>query len=256
MKLGLCGTVEQAALIKACGYDYIEMNLSALTALSEADFYRTVHTLERNGLPCLACNVFMPGSVRITGKNVDPDATRQYVQAALTRAEQIGAKLVVFGSSAARSIPGGFPAGTALLQMLDFSIMAAEIAADHDLFLALEPLAPTECNLINRVSEGWILMHAVNHPHFKLLADTYHMAIGQEDLSVLEHVGPDLYHVHTSTIGRKIPLDPDILPQRLLIQTLKSIGYDRTLSIEAGWRQDLETEAQEAQNLFRRLLAE
>ena len=95
MKLGLCGTVEQAALIKACGYDYIEMNLSALTALSEADFYRTVHTLERNGLPCLACNVFMPGSVRITGKNVDPDATRQYVQAALTRAEQIGAKLEI-----------------------------------------------------------------------------------------------------------------------------------------------------------------
>lgn len=257
MKLGFCGSIDQAAMIKDCGYDYIEMNLSSLAALSETDFTQTVRLLEKAGLPCLALNVFLPGTIRITGKDIDPVLIRQYVQKALARAGQIGAKTVVFGSSAARSIPAGFPAGQALRQVMDFAAVAAEIAAGHGIVLALEPLAPTECNLINRVGEAWILMHAIDHPHFKVLADYYHMAVGQEDLSVLEHAGTDLYHVHTATLhGRKIPLAQDILPQRLLVQSLKSIGYGRTLSIEAGCRANLDSEAREAQIMFRQLLAE
>jgi sugar phosphate isomerase/epimerase len=257
MKLGFCGGVDKAAEIKAWGYDYVELALAPLAALSDAAFAAARQTLCDSGLPCLACNVFLPGSVRVTGLAVDQAANRRYVEIALARAASLGAGVVVFGSSGARNLPTGLSGSQGLTQIIDFARMAAAIAEPLGITLVIEPLNATESNIINRVSEGLILVQAVNHPCFKVLADTYHMRIEHEDLTVLASAGSDLRHVHVSNLlGRKIPLVSDRIEHALLIQLLRSIKYTGHLSIEAGFRADQAAEACEALCLFRELTGE
>jgi D-psicose/D-tagatose/L-ribulose 3-epimerase len=256
VKLGFCGSIEQAALFREWGYDYVELALAPLAVLPDADFAAALTRLRQSGLPCLACNIFLPRSVRVTGNAVDPSANQRYLRIALGRAAELGAEIVVFGSSSSRNIPGGFPAAQALEQFQAFAGMAAGIAAENGIILTLEPLNATESNIINRVSEGLLIVSTVSHPHFKVMADYYHMLIEREDLTVLQMAGDNLQHVHTSNLlGHKIPLWDDQLQQGLLVRTLQAIGYRGNLSIEAGFRDDLAAEAQIARQMFRSLLA-
>ena len=42
MKIGVCGGIERAPMIKSLGFDYIEENLSKIAVLSEEDFEKRV----------------------------------------------------------------------------------------------------------------------------------------------------------------------------------------------------------------------
>ena len=131
MKLGFCGSVDQAALVRDWGYDYIELALAPLAVLSDEDFTAALKILRQSDLPCLACNIFLPRSVRVTGDAADPAVNERYLRTALGRAARLGAEVVVFGSSGSRNIPGGFPAARALEQLRAFAAIAAGVAAEH-----------------------------------------------------------------------------------------------------------------------------
>lgn len=255
MKLGFCGNVDLASDIKSWGYDYVELALAALAQLTEDEFTAAQKKLEKSGLPCLACNVFLPRSVPVVGPAVDRNACVAYAKTAMMRAAAMGAQVVVFGSSGSRNIPGGFSGHRALEQIRDFALIAAEAAAPHDITVVMEPLNGTESNVINRVSEAMIMALAVNHPHFKVLGDTYHMDIERESLAAFQLAGPELRHVHVSTfLGRKIPLETDRQQLAMLMNMLKSIDYQGNVSIEAGHRADQAAEAREALGVLRSLL--
>ncbi len=256
MKIGFCAGVEKAAEIKEWGFDFIELALAPLAQLNDEEFAHTLAVLRQSGLPCLACNVLLPGSIPVVGPRVDPDACRDYLTLALRRAASLGAGKVVFGSGGSRSVPGGFPASRALTQLIDFAGLAAGIAAQHQITIVLEPLNSIECNIVNRVSEALILAQAVNHPHFKVLADFYHMQVEQESLQSLVMAGADLRHVHIANCwGRKIPLAADAPQMAGLVSLLLEIGYTGDLSLEAGFRADQAAEARESLAIFHRLLA-
>ncbi|NLM78643.1 MAG: sugar phosphate isomerase/epimerase [Ruminococcaceae bacterium] len=255
MKLGFCGSVDIAADVKAWGYDYIELALSPLAQMSEEEFAAVRQKLQASGLPCLACNIFLPRSVPVVGPAVDREACIRYAETAVARAAAIGAKVIVFGSSGSRNVPAGFPYSRALAQLRDFAGIAAGIAARHEITIVMEPLNATESNIMNRVSEALVMMLAVDHPNFKVLADTYHMDIEHESLNALQMAGPDLRHIHVSTfLGRKIPLASDKVQLAALMQMLKAIGYQGNVSIEAGFREDQAAEAKEALAVLRELL--
>jgi sugar phosphate isomerase/epimerase len=255
MKLGFCGNVDLASSIKDWGYDYVELALASLAQLTDDEFAAAQHKLETSGLPCLACNVFLPRSVPVVGPSVDRAACSAYARTAMTRAAAVGAQVVVFGSSGSRNIPGGFSGSRALEQIRDFALLAAEEAAKNNITVVMEPLNGTESNIINRVSEALIMALAVNHPNFKVLGDTYHMDIERESLSAFQLAGPELRHVHVSTfLGRKIPLETDRQQLAMLINILKSIDYQGNISIEAGHRSDQAAEAREALEVLRSLL--
>jgi sugar phosphate isomerase/epimerase len=96
MRFGCCGsTVTRAAdgtgvdaveVLRAAGYDYIELSLAHMMALPEADFRALV---ERSGLRCESCNNFIPAHVRPTGEQVDWKLVQDYVAAALARAGDV-----------------------------------------------------------------------------------------------------------------------------------------------------------------------
>lgn len=102
--------------------------------------------------------LFIPGSIRLTGPKIDKRQQMEYVRRAFDRVSRLGARVITFGSGAARQIPDGPSKQEALL--VEFCKRKAPEA--RKLTIAIEPQRRQECNIINSVSEALELVTAVN----------------------------------------------------------------------------------------------
>ena len=128
--------------------------------------------------------------------------------------------------------------------------MASDAAGDRGMTVVLEPLRYQECNVVNTVATGYLLVRLVDHSHFRLLADSYHMDEIGEPLSVLHRVYPALRHVHTADTGRVRP-GAGKYDHVALFRTLDEVGYAGRVSVECRWH-DFEAEAPAAAAHLRR----
>lgn len=239
MKLGVCTTLDNAGVLAQLGYDYIETGLAAVAAMPEAAFARAKESLTASGLRCEAMNVMLPGDLPVVGGAVDPARVESYLCAAFARAEQLGARVIVFGSGGSRQVPEGFSWARAWRQIREFLTLADRIAGRHGLRIAIEPLRREECNILNRVGEAVELAALLDLPHVGVLGDTYHMHCEGEPLTALTGAGELLWHVHIACPqGRAFPGPGDPADARGeykdLFQVLKGAGYQGRVSIEAG----------------------
>ncbi len=105
-------------------------------------------------------------------------------------------------------------------------------AAEKGATLALEPISRSECSFINSLQEGTDFIKEMGHPALKLLADTYHMNAGDENIrESLTRAAPRLAHVHFADSNRCYPGSGDI-NFREIVATLREIGYNGYISAE------------------------
>ena len=72
MRFGCCGSIEQAGIIQAAGFDYLESTVvSLLPEATEAIFAPLLEKYEIAPMPVRACNVFLPGDLKVVGPEVD-----------------------------------------------------------------------------------------------------------------------------------------------------------------------------------------
>ncbi|MCL4858088.1 MAG: sugar phosphate isomerase/epimerase [Caldilineaceae bacterium] len=254
MLFGCCGSLEQAEAAHTAGFDFLEATVVSL--IPEADETAFAPILERYRalpLPVRACNVFLPGDLKLTGPAVDLARARRYVETALPRARQIGAEVVVFGSGVARMIPDGFPRDEALAQLAAFLDMVADVASAAGVTIAIEPLNRKESNVINSVAEGVALAQRVNRAPIRVLADFYHMDEEGEPLSEISRHGEWLAHIHVADTGRLAP-GTGGYPYATFVEELRRIGYGGMVSVECRWR-DFAAEAGPAAAFLQRVFA-
>lgn len=235
MKLGICAPVDRLTEAHALGYDYIEMNLSALAAAPEQDFAWVVAQSREVGMPVEALNVFVPGSIPLVGPSVDIQAIESYLVEAFSRASTLGARVIVFGSGGARRVPEGFDHDEALSQIADFLRLCDRLLTPYNLRIAIEPLCSRECNILNTVREATALAKSLGLPKVGVLGDTYHMHEEGEPLSALAEAGPLLWHVHVANpVGRLYPRPGDGGDYAAVFEALQQGGYDGRISVEVG----------------------
>ena len=262
MKFGICGYLTGRNVdgsefdlpieAKKAGFDYIELPLSTLAGLSDEEFTRVKAALDDRGLPSEACNLFFPGSLRLTGPEVDAPKIDAYLELALKRAEMIGARVIVFGSGGARNVPYAFPKERAWVQLVEMLRIAGPIAANHGIFIAIEPLRSQECNLINTAAEGFSLARLVDHPNVGLLMDIYHMVQEGEDFGIATTARGLLGHAHfAEPQQRAFPLAADPTT-RAFVDELKRADYAGRLSLEANFS-NFQREAPQALEVMRTL---
>ncbi|MBR5379278.1 MAG: sugar phosphate isomerase/epimerase [Clostridia bacterium] len=253
IKLGVCTSIDNIDKVAKAGFDYLETSLSGIAALTDEEFEKARAKVEASPIKVEACNGMVPGSIRLTGPDVNAQTIHDYLDAAFARAEQLGTKVVVFGSGAARRVPDDFDTAQAWRQVGNFLRLCERHAAEHDITIAIEPLRSGECNILNYVSEATLIASLIQMPHIAVLGDTYHMAMGGESFSALKMAGGLLKHVHVANaIGRKYPKTGDGEKYAELFETLRSIPYEGRVSVE-GACDDFDTDVVEA---FRALDAE
>jgi sugar phosphate isomerase/epimerase len=255
MKLGVCGGPDIARIASKSGYDYFEMTVGALLKPLEEEsaFKESFATIQDIPIPCQAVNVFVPPQLKITGEDSNLNALRRYASTVCQRAEQVGIKIIVFGSGGARQIPAGFPRAKAWEQIVGFCKMLGPIVEDHGITIAIEPLNRAECNVINSVGEGAMLVREIGHPSIRLLADAFHWAKDADSLDELKSNVPLLVHTHIATNPNR--LAPGMEPYDLspFLSALKDGGYEGGISLECQLNQP-QTELPVAHELLKKYL--
>ena len=250
IRLGVCTEPKNIDLIAALGFDYIEVSLSWLSGLSDDEYQKQLQIVRGAPIGAEAANGMLPGDLRLTGPDVDELKIRAYLDRAFARAREMGLKVIVFGSGAARRVPDGWPQVEAWRQIDRYLTIAAEYARLYDLTVAIEPLRRAECNILNLVTEGTILSALKRDDRIGVLGDTYHMICSHEPYEALVQAGRALQHIHVShtlgvDMGRVWPAPDDGEDYAALFEALKAAGYDGRVSIEAGC-QDMEADGKRA----------
>jgi sugar phosphate isomerase/epimerase len=105
-------------------------------------------------------------------------------------------------------------------------------AAQAGVVLLFEPLNRYEDHMVNTVAQAADLIAAAGSPGLRILADTYHMNIEEDDpCAALRSVSGDLGAVHLSDSNRHQPGTGHV-PFPAIVATLREIGFDGVLSVE------------------------
>ena len=264
MKLGCCvGMLSKSKervgdeiihLFEKLGYDYVELPLAQVMALSDEAFFEMNERLKSNKIPVEACNNFFPPSVRLTGGDASMEKILEYTRKATDRAAQMGVRVIVLGSAGAKNIPQGFPVEEAHKQFITALRGIQPIVEPLCITVVLEPLNKLESNFITTAQEGLDLMKEADCENIKLLIDYYHLRMENEPLDIVKEAGSDLRHVHIAAKeGRRFPSEKDGEGYGAFFDALKSISYSGRVSIE-GFLGDVEVDGKASFDLLRRFL--
>lgn len=255
IRLGICTDVTNINEIAEIGFDYLEFNLAKLYAMTEEEFASVCALVDAAPIKVEACNCMLPGDIKVVGENVNAQVIHDYLDKAFARAARLGVKVVVFGSGNSRRVPDGFDTAVAWRQIGNYLRLVERHAMENDITVVIEPLRAGECNIMNFVSEATLMASLIQMPHIAVLADTYHMALGSEPFSALTMAGGLLKHIHiANAIGRKFPKEGDGERYADIFETLKEMGYEGRVSVEAGC-DDFSRDAREAFKVLNALRA-
>jgi sugar phosphate isomerase/epimerase len=225
--------------LRALGFDYAEPALSKTLALDPAAVAAARAKVTETGVHVETMNWFLPGTdIPLTGPKVDQAKIRDYVEKSLALAESFGAKVIVFGSPGARTVPDGFPREKAWDQLKDFLKTCGDVIQSHGyaMVIGIEALRKPETNIINSVAEALKLAREVNHPKIRIIVDFYHLAFEHEDPAVILDAGDMIVHLQIADPReRTFPISDAGEPRYAAFFTnLRKIGYQGRISIEAN----------------------
>jgi sugar phosphate isomerase/epimerase len=251
VQVGYCSMLKNVDAARAAGFDYVELGTSEIVGLSDDEYEKAVTHVKQIGLPVPVTNLFLPAALKVTGPQTDPDQQMAYVKRAFARLSRLGTEIVVFGSGGARRVPEGFPKEDAFKQLVEFGRRIAPEARAHGITVAIEPLRREETNIINSAAEGLELVKAINDPNFQLMVDFYHLASEKEDPEIIVRAREHIRHLHMANPqGRVFPLKWDEYDYAPFFASLRKIGYEKRISVEASAR-DFSNEAPQSIALLR-----
>ncbi|MBE8723057.1 sugar phosphate isomerase/epimerase family protein [Sphingobacterium pedocola] len=240
-ELGVCVSVAQSALVKKAGYTFIQPTVSEVLQPTMPDSSFHGEKVKNSEVSVSVVNVFIPGTIKTTGPEVDEAAVMNYATTVFQRAQRLNIPLIVFGSGASRHIPEGFNRDTAFVQFVHISKKLAALAAQYHVVLALESQNKEECNFLNTLKECIAVADAVNHPNFKITVDIYHMMRENEPAAVILEGAKYIYHCD---IGEKENRTaPGVIGDDFtaFFSAFQKIGYTGKIALECRFK-DLEAE--------------
>lgn len=244
-EIGICTKLEESDKMRSLGFTYIEGNISGffMPFKTEAEFQSNKQLLTNATLPMPAANGFFPGTIRLTGPQVNMDSIVIFATKAFERAKETNTKFFVLGSGTARKIPEGFSPEKAREQFITICKALGPIAKRNNVTVVIEPLNKGETNFINSVVEGAAIVKEVNHSHIQLLADIYHMMRENEGPESIEKAGKYIRHVHIAEKEKRTVPGTAGDDFRPYLKALRKIRYKGAISLECRIS-DLHTDAE------------
>ena len=224
---------ELIRMIKEAGFDYVEMRAMLVESLTDEEFERLANTLSELSLGCDCCCALFPRTIRVTGAEIDYARIEAYIEKTFSRCHRLGARTIVFGSAPARALDEHTDEETGYRQIVEVIRRAVVPAClRYGITVVMEPLRADACNFIHTLAEGARVVEAVGSPYVRLLGDTIHMNSNSDDPEDVVKYRDILHHFHIAELGRVLPEEEYSDYTRTVIERLRGIGYDGTISFE------------------------
>lgn len=109
----------------------------------------------------------------------------------------------------------------------------ADMAQEYGITLCMESLNRHEGYLINTAKECVEYVSQVNRPNVKVMLDTYHMNMEEDDFAEAIHTaGALLGHVHVGENNRRVPGQGHMIPWKTIGKALHNVGYTGLVVME------------------------
>src|SRR5215469_2780627 len=254
IKIGVC--TRDSAAAATYGFDYIEPPAAEIAAMSDDEFRDYADEVLTLPIGCRAFNGLIRRSdLKVVGNDVSISALRDYLEPCLSRCKHLGASIAVWGSAGSRNVPEGFSRRRANEQIAEFLRMAGDIARQHELVIAIEPLRHQESNILNTGAEALEMVRTVKHPNVRMIIDYYHLREESEDPKIIEVGQREIVHLHfANPHGRLWPhnlAEDDHYAE--FFRYLKKTGYSGGISIEG--KGTFENDAAASRAFFRAALS-
>lgn len=238
IKFGVCTSLSNSEVLKKSGFAYVEGNVQRdlIPGGPDQEFSKKLKEFDTCRLPVIACNSFIPGTLKVTGPDARPDTVLRYAEVAFRRAASVGIRIIVFGSSGARSVPDGFDRQQARSQFISLLKKIGPVARKYGIMVALENLQKSETNFINTVEEALVIAREVNDPNIRVLADIFHMMRESERPEALIAAGAYLVHCHIAELKDRTAPGMSGDDFRPYLSALRKMGYRGGISIEGSWK--------------------
>ena len=230
--IGICTDFTNLPEARALGYDFAEVPLCELAALSEEYFEEFAAWCAGSGLKVSTASRFLPEGLNIVGPDVRAGELHDYLTLAFGRMRRLGTRVAVLDAPLQRTAPAGYDYPLAWRQLGNFLRLCQGHARENGVTVAVEPLRKTECNLLNLVSEATLMTGLLQLDNVGVAADTGSMAMAAESVTALGQVGASLAHVHAQhPLTRRMPREADGEDWFKLMRVLKRSGYRGGVSV-------------------------
>ena len=245
--IGICTDFTNLPEARALGYDFAEVPLCELAALSDNYFDEFAAWCAGSGLRVAAANRLLPEGLSIVGPDVRATELHAYLTKAFGRLKRLKARVAVLDAPQARTVPEGCDFPQAWRQLGNFLRLCQSHARENGLVVAVEPLRKTECNLLNLVSEATLLTGLLQLGIVGVAANTAAMAMAAEPVTALSQTGSTLCHVHIEhPLTRRMPREADGEDYFKLLRVLKRSGYPGGVSVTCAKCVDFKSDARSA----------
>lgn len=229
--------------IRKTGFDFIEL---LVPEPGELDLTHARKALDDAGLGVvLAARVNMERNIAAE----EEDSRRQgvdYLDYAIETAAALGATIVggpltgnplVFAGRAPRPVDDD-----ERLRRKEHCIEALSRVSDsarrHDVTLGLEPLNRFESDVLCTTKQAIEILDAVNHPHLKVMLDTFHMAMEEASIAEAIHMaGNRIGHFQANENHRGF-LGTGSIDWVAVCRALRAVDYRGPISLEPFRRND------------------
>lgn len=237
MKLGGFGRIADYKNIKAAGFDYAELDLPEIEALSEEAFAAFCETVKQENFPVLTGARALPvAEPWFFTDQFSLDTYRDYMVKACARAGRLGIRKIIIGNGKARWLLDE----TSIQKesnFIDLLSLFSGICAENGIEMILEPLGPDYSNYINTLPQAVRVVKAAGNPNLFIMADLRHLYRGGESYEDIVDCAAYLHHVHIDYPkvfpARPFPTADDGFDYGPFLDAVKRAGYDDTLTIEA-----------------------
>ena len=242
MWLGCFGTVQDIEAVARSGFDFIELNLRELIALSPAQFQTVRSRLQDAGLGADACSWVLPVELDLTSPATRFADWRGYVETGAQRAALLGTAVWPLGSGKGRSLK--MANGTAEEQtarFAEFTVQLAEIAGAAGIAVAVEPLGPAYSNYLGTIAQAAAFAGRLGCANVGTMCDLRHMTASGDSIGEIGRWGSQILHAHIDLPAgerRLFPRPDDGWDYTDYLRAIQAIHVQR-LSIEALHEADL-----------------
>jgi len=220
--------------LKQTGFDGVEIPIFD----GDDNHYKRIRKeLDNLGLQCTTVGLMMPDA-----NPISPDPALR--KAAVERFKRLIGWTAILGGeifagpfhSPLGVFSGVPPTEEEKQRAADVFRQAADQAQKAGIRLAIEYLNRFECYLLTTAADTRAMVKRVNHPHFRMMYDTFHANIEEKNVTqTINAIADSFIHVHISENDRGTP-GTGMVHWDETFRALKKVGYDGWLVIEAFGR--------------------
>ena len=222
------------AKLKATGFDGVEVPLFE----GDAAHYKALRKeLDNHGLGCTTVTCVGPEVSPISADAAIRRAAVERLKWAIDMTALLGGENLCGPFHSPLGVfSGSGPTADEKAHAADVLRQAADHAQKNKVMLGIEYLNRFECYFLTTGADARALVKAVQHPHFRMMYDTFHANIEEKHAApVIEAIAEVMVHVHISENDRGTPGTGHVAWDETF-RALKKVKYDGWLVIESFGR--------------------